>query len=219
MEKYISNLMPFNAPFLARCRGLLAAALCLATLSGCAENFKLVQFGITTIENGWYIMPIPRGPRTPVEEAVIKVAGTRRNAQVDNVDVLLIVSDGVMRYVDAVEKSEDPDWFVEKTITRYIVVDGKIAAKGETQSEIFPSVEFERAVLRDATLARSMMPVLSYDDGLRSVTMSSRPDTICSAKVRIFETGQADRTPKAVKLVNFCGLDALKTNVLKLAKN
>jgi hypothetical protein len=189
----------------------LVAGLLAILLSGCAENFKIVQFGITTIVNGWYIMPAARDARTQIEAAVIEAARTQISAEVDYCDIVPIINDGLLKYVDVVEKrSDDYDWLAERAITRYIVREGKIAAKTETSIEIFPGAEFERLVLYDATLAHTMDPIVHYEKRGQSLTLASRPDTSCSAIVRIYQEGQQDMRPKAQKLVNFCGLQKLQ---------
>ena len=189
---------PLGTPF----RRAVAASLCLAALSGCS-GAALVAMGVPR-NNVWSVLAEARAPEGPVEEAVVQAALTRQNVAVEDSDCFFIYADRSGQFVDVVEHPVDNSRMALKSVTRYRVGDGKIAAHTEPVVEIFPDVEFERAVLRCAAMARGANSVLLYDDDIQPVSMASRPLGICAAEVRIYEGNKEGRKPMAKRIVNFC---------------
>ncbi|MBJ6725528.1 hypothetical protein [Geomesophilobacter sediminis] len=190
----------------------LLIALSMALLSGCAGNFQLIGYGPNYHwradggDRGWKVYQEPREPRTPVEEAVVEVAQSSQTKDLGKEEIVFIMKDRAFRYVYLVEKTQDEGWLSDKNVTRYVVAGDKIAAMSERAQEPMGDADFERAVLIDASMVKSMDTVLIYSDKVHPVSMSSAPIGSCAAEVRIFPEGVVGGKPVATKIVNYCSL-------------
>jgi hypothetical protein len=176
-----------------------------ALLCGCTGKHEIVSAGLAgyTLKE-WVEFSPPRPPQNPLEVSVLKAASTRRTVAGRDADIYFVVEEPPALYVAVVGKTANPYRFAEKDVTRYRVIGGKIAAKAPKKSEIFPDVEFERAVLRAASMAGGDDTVLLYDDTIHPVSLYSELAGKCAVKVSVFDAGVTGGKPLATKIVNRC---------------
>jgi hypothetical protein len=177
-----------------------------AILSGCKGEIFSAGLASYSLKY-WGEFSPPRSPQNPLEVSVVKVALTRRNMAWKDADIYFVAGEPPALYVAVVGKTANPYRFAEKEVTRYRVIDGKIAAKAPKTMEIFPDLEFERAVLRAATMAGGDDTVLLYDDSIHPVSLHSEQAGSCAVKVLVFDTGVTGGKPMATKMVNRCFQD------------
>lgn len=186
---------------------LAAVMLSSVLLWGCTSNLRLVSFAPTAAPSGWNEYVVPRQARDAIEKAVVEVAQTGKAMSLSDSDILFIADDVSRRNrvhcIDVVSKSGSNDNASERTVVRYRVVDGMIAAVSDPAREFFIDAELERAVLSAAARTWSPDPVILYNDGVHTMAIASHAISRCSANVLIFE-GDAVGTPMASKRVALC---------------
>jgi hypothetical protein len=183
----------------------VAVLAVFATLSGCTVKQELTGEGLSAyVLKEWVEFSPARPPQNPQEVSVVKAALTRNNLAWKNADIYFVAAEAPALYVTVVGKTANPYRFAEKDVTRYRIIDGKIEAKAPQKKEIFPDLEFERAVLRAATMAGGDDTVLLYDDSIHPVSLYSERAGRCAVKVRVFDTGVTGGEPLATKVVNRC---------------
>ncbi|GFO55378.1 hypothetical protein GMSM_23850 [Geomonas sp. Red276] len=200
-----------KSPIRVSIQAIMMMLALLISLTGCAGNWRLVSFqpGLGG-GGGWHVYTQLEEPEDATEQAAVQVAADRKSREVGNAEVMFIMQDRWFSYVYAVEKGEDGNWLGIRTFTRFVVAGGKIAARSDRTREFLVDADFERAVLRDASMAGGIDSVLIYYDILHPVSMSSRPLSPCAAEVRIFQEGETGGRPMARKVVNYCALKKLK---------
>ena len=189
--------------------GSIAIAICLLSLGGCFGNYQLVSFGPSTYVYGWHQYETPRSPNNPVEEAVVRVAQSHTNAEKDGSDIFFIVDDFTkeksVQIVDVVGKSSDKtSQFPDKNVTRYRIVDDKISAMSEPETEFYVDPDFERAILRAVAKTWSPDRVVIYSYGDRSVALMSDAVNNCAADIKVYDMNLKSHVPLAQKRVSFC---------------
>jgi hypothetical protein len=184
---------------------LAVLALSCQTLSGCSGSL----LGLEGRQGGWIVSSPPRGPQDYLEDAVIKAALTGEKNSWKDSDIYPVTCDKVACYIAVIGKTPEADRFAEKQVVRYRIKGGKIAAKTGETYEIFPDVEFERAVLLTAVRTRGDDPVTLYDDKDHSVALAGRLIGECTVEVSVFEADLAGNgQPIAVKKVTGCFQDS-----------
>jgi hypothetical protein len=181
---------------------------CLATLNGC---FGGVPFGPAANEAKWHQYVTPRPPENPIENTVVQVAKTKKDIKTADSEILFIVNDSSkakpVQLVDVVSNTESEDQFPERTVTRYRIIDGMIAAMSDPTTEFYVNADLERAILRAISISKASDRVVIYNDGTRSMPIVAYSVDQCTADVKIYEdasTGGVGRIPKAEKRVVFC---------------
>ncbi|MBU5613604.1 hypothetical protein [Geomonas azotofigens] len=187
-------------------RMLSCFAMTSALLAGCPENFTLISRGIEGRSPcEWVKFTPPKDPDKPQEIAALEAAQGLCTISRDGVDAMYVNSDAGCQLVAVVEQAhEGADWLTPRRVVRYRVEGGKIVARTVPSVEVFPDVQFERAVILTAHKANSLDPVTLYEGGKLRVSMTARPLSRCSATVRIFDQDLNDRRPVAEKVVDFC---------------
>lgn len=186
----------------------VAACIALVVLSGCFGGYQLVSVGSAENVSGWHQYVTPRPPVNQIENSVIQVARTGKNEKTSDFEILFIINDrskaAPVQVVDVVSISVSDEQFPEKTVTRYRILDGKIAAMSDPVTEFYVNANFERAILRAIALTWASDRVLIYDDGVRSLSIVSYAINKCTADVRIYKEGSTGGIPLAEKRVAFC---------------
>src|SRR5690348_14283810 len=121
--------------------------------------------GISSNDGGsWTVYSPPRQPESPLEVAVLETSKTRGQQSVGTSTVNFVIEDSSASYVYVVDSLEGADRYAEREVTRFRLVDGKIAAKTGKTTEIFPDAAFERAVLEIASRAAEENVMMNYRD-------------------------------------------------------
>jgi len=185
---------------------LLCLALAAAILAGCSSKVTLISFGAEKRDfEQWVNYSPPRGAEQPLETSVLEAARDHFSISEGGYDILYVASDAGTQVVAVVEQlQEGADLLAQRQVVRYRVADGKIAGKSSAALEVFPDVQFERAVILTARKAGSLNPVTLYEGDQLSVSMASRVLNRCAAVVKIYDREFSSSTPLAEKVVNFC---------------
>jgi hypothetical protein len=186
----------------------IGTALCLLSLGGCFGGYQLVAFNAATTISGWHQYVTPRAPLNPVEKNVIEVARTKEDKNGEEQDIFFIINDNskekMVQVVDVVSKTESKDPFPERTVIRYRIIDGMVAAMSDPSEEFYVNADLERAVFRAIAITWSSDRVLIYNDGLRSMSIVSHAVNKCTTDVKIYTGGVVGGVPIAEKRVAFC---------------
>jgi hypothetical protein len=183
--------------------------LCLSALNGCFGDYKLIVVADQTSITGWHQYVTPRPPQNPIEKIVVRVAQTRENEATADLDILFIVTDFTkkipVQLVDVVIKTSSEEPFPERKVTRYRIIDGKVAAMSDPSVEFYVDANLERAILRAVAKTFSPERVLIYNDGTRTLTITSHSINKCTAEIKIYnKEGLGDSALLAEKNVAFC---------------
>jgi len=186
----------------------VGVALCLLSLGGCFGGYQLVAVGSPSTISGWHQYITPRGPVSPVEDAVLDVARTGVTKNVEEQTIFFIINDHSkekpVQVVDVVSKTESKEPFPERTVTRYRILDGMIAAMSDPVEEFYVNADLERAILSAIARTWASDRVLIYNDGPRSMSIVSYAIGKCAADVKIYADGTVGGKPIAEKRVAFC---------------
>jgi len=186
----------------------VTAFLCLITLNGCFGGYQLVASGSSASATGWHQYVTPRPPANPTENTVVQVARTKQNVKTADSEILFIVNDSTkvkpVQVVDVVSTTESEDQFPERTVTRYRIFEGMIAAMSDSSSEFYVNADFERAILRAISISKGADHVLMYNDGTRAMSIVAYLINQCTADVKVYKDGEVGGVPKAAKRVVFC---------------
>ena len=186
----------------------VAVALCLSVLNGCFGDYKLVSFGDQSSITGWHQYITPRPPKNSIEDSVVRVAQTKKNDATEDSDILFIVDDFTrklsVQQVDVVIKTTSKDPFPERRVTRYRILNGMIAAMSDPSDEFYVDANLERAILR--AIAKTWAPerVVIYNDGTRTMAITSHAIDKCSAEIKIYKDEPNKSALLAEKRVAFC---------------
>ena len=180
-------------------------------LSGCSELKSMYLAVPSGIE--WTFYTPPRPPKDLAEEVVVNCARARTSIPFNSSTAEHIFSTYdhshtyLYSYVDLVSNKKQGDsLFSPRLVTRYQVVGDKISASTGTSEEIFPSVDFEQSVVKNAGMAKSPARVLLYMNGEDSFTLRSEIVNQCLVVVKIFGFAKNGGAGELIaeKYVNFC---------------
>ncbi|MBJ6750005.1 hypothetical protein [Geomonas anaerohicana] len=185
-------------------RMLSCLAFTSAVLAGCFEHLDIGGLGKYGAAR-WVRYRPAREAQQPQEKSVLDAARDYCTIAAEGVDVMYVKSDAGCQQVAVVERVRDgSDWSAPRRVVRYWVEKGKIAGMCSETVEVFPDIQFERAVITTAQKAGTLDPVTLYDGGDLQVSMSSRRLDGCTVLVMIYDKDFSSREPLAVKVVNFC---------------
>lgn len=187
---------------------IVSATLTIFMLSGCFGGYQLVTFGPSAHVSGWHQYATPRPPISPLENSVIQVAKTKKNIVTADSEILFIINDTAkakpVQVIDVVRASESKESFPERLVSRYRILDGKIAAMSDPVSEFYVDADFERAIFLAISKTWSADRVLIYNYGAKSVAILSSAVNKCTTDIKVYTDGAIGGIPIAEKRVAFC---------------